>query len=50
MKTVNVKHFRGQPAKDMARSMKKDVEAFGRARSSVNGKYAAKSSEKGKKK
>ncbi len=50
MKTVGVKHFRGQPAKKMAHSMKEDVERFGRTRSAVTGRYVTKPSDKGKKK
>lgn len=50
MKNSSVKHFRGQPAKHMAHSMKKDVEKFGVTRSAVTGRYVTKPSDKGKKK
>lgn len=50
MKSVSVKRFRGEPAKHMARSIKEDVEKFGRTRSAVTGRYVTKASDKGKKK
>lgn len=42
MKTVSVKNLRGERAKNMAHSMKADVDKFGRTRSTVTGKYVAK--------
>ena len=50
MKSVSVKHFRGEPAKRMARSMKEDVEKFERERSAVTERYTTKASDKSKKK
>lgn len=50
MKTVGVKHFQGETAKHMARSMKKDVERFRSTRSGVTGKYTTKPSGEGQKK
>ena len=50
MKSTSVKHFRGSPAKHMARSMKKDVEGPKRVRSAITGRYVTKSSGKDKKK
>lgn len=49
MKKVSVKHFRGQPAKDMASSVKGDVEKYKGTRSAVTGRYVTKSPKRGKK-
>ncbi len=44
------RHYRGQPAKNMAHSMKNDVEKSRRSRSAVTGKYVTKAAGKQKKK